>query len=185
MYLIQGGIACIMAFNSAEGMVYISLDEDGITSARQQALLWGHRCVHFKTTTQVRERIAFSATRVCVHECKCLLLASAGHHGSCTASLLLLLLLLQTGKSGGSLLQQALLLASAGSITGIMPVMFGVFFLMLRGWRAAVHELSQVRFERCYLKGYFGCVTSCQSRCNLALFVDLMPRHHDSLQLIV
>lgn len=52
---------------------------------------------------------------------------------------------LQTGKSGGSLLQQALLLASAGSITGIMPVMFGVFFLMLRGWRSAVHELSQVR----------------------------------------
>ncbi|WIA19646.1 hypothetical protein OEZ85_005580 [Tetradesmus obliquus] len=51
----------------------------------------------------------------------------------------------QTGKSGGSLLQQALLLASAGSITGIMPVMFGVFFLMLRGWRSAVHELSQVR----------------------------------------
>jgi AAA family ATP:ADP antiporter len=50
----------------------------------------------------------------------------------------------QTGKSGGSLLQQAMLLASAGSITGIMPVMFGVFFLMLRGWRAAVHELSLV-----------------------------------------
>jgi hypothetical protein len=31
-----------------------------------------------------------------------------------------------------------------GSITSIMPVMFGVFFLMLRGWRAAVHEMSLV-----------------------------------------
>lgn len=54
------------------------------------------------------------------------------------------LLTVQTGKSGGSLLQQALLLASAGSITGIMPVMFAVFFMMLRSWRSAVHNLSQV-----------------------------------------
>lgn len=61
---------------------------------------------------------------------------------------------LQTGKSGGSLLQQALLLISAGSITGIMPVMFGVFFLMLRGWRSAVHDLSQVCSHHTYTYMY-------------------------------
>jgi hypothetical protein len=54
------------------------------------------------------------------------------------------------------LLQQALLLASAGSITGIMPVMFGVFFMMLRGWRSAVHELSQVRHSNHVI--YLTCV---------------------------
>lgn len=44
------------------------------------------------------------------------------------------------------MLQQALLLLSAGAITGpILPVLFGCFFLMLRGWRGAVRELSSRR----------------------------------------
>ena len=51
----------------------------------------------------------------------------------------------QTGKSGGSLLQQVLLLFSAGTMTGILPVMFLVFFFMLRGWLGSVKQLSAVR----------------------------------------
>ncbi|KIZ04926.1 ADP,ATP carrier protein 1 [Monoraphidium neglectum] len=52
----------------------------------------------------------------------------------------------QTGKSGGSILQQGLLLMSAGALTGpILPVLFACFFLMLRGWRGAVSELSSRR----------------------------------------
>ncbi len=34
---------------------------------------------------------------------------------------------------------------SAGSIVGILPVMFLVFFLMLRGWRGAVDHLGARR----------------------------------------
>jgi AAA family ATP:ADP antiporter len=57
----------------------------------------------------------------------------------------LLCVYVQTGKSGGSLLQQALLITSAGSIVGIMPVLFAFFFAMLRGWNSAVYTLSNVR----------------------------------------
>lgn len=46
------------------------------------------------------------------------------------------------------MLQQALLLFSAGSIVGIMPVLFAVFFMMLRGWSSAVYKLSTVRHYR-------------------------------------
>ncbi|GBF96995.1 hypothetical protein Rsub_09792 [Raphidocelis subcapitata] len=52
----------------------------------------------------------------------------------------------QTGKSGGSILQQALLVISGGASLGpILPVLFGFYLLMLRGWRGAVHDLSSRR----------------------------------------
>ncbi|GBF96975.1 hypothetical protein Rsub_09772 [Raphidocelis subcapitata] len=52
----------------------------------------------------------------------------------------------QTGKSGGSLLQQALLVVSAGAISGpILPILFVVYFGILRGWLDAVRDLSARR----------------------------------------
>jgi AAA family ATP:ADP antiporter len=52
----------------------------------------------------------------------------------------------QAGKSGGSILQQALLLASAGALSGpTLPLMWSVYWAMLRAWNASVHELSSRR----------------------------------------
>ncbi|KIZ05276.1 hypothetical protein MNEG_2681 [Monoraphidium neglectum] len=44
------------------------------------------------------------------------------------------------------MLQQGLLLMSAGALTGpILPALFVCFFLMLRGWKGSVKELSSRR----------------------------------------